>query len=133
MSRRDGIDIGAIIDECKSYKDTINRTKKLSEPLEAQIKEYALAHPDEVLKSEHWEAKVTVTPKEDFNEEKAIEILKENLGGKLLDSVIKTKEYIDEDALEKLIYNGDLDAKLLTSCTIEKEPTIRLTIGKIKS
>lgn len=132
MSRRDGINIGAIIDDCKYFKDLYNSAKKQSEPLEAQIKEYALKHPDEVLKSDNWQATVTVTPKEDFNEDKAIEILKKNLGGELLASVIKTKEYIDEDALEKLIYNGDIDAKLLVSCTIEKEPTVRLTIGKIK-
>lgn len=132
MSRRDGIDISSIIDECKSYKDVYNEAKKKATPLEDKIKEYALSHPDEILKSDNWQATVTVTPKEDFNEEKAIEIIKQNLSGELLASVIKTKEYIDEDALEKLIYNGDLDAKLLTSCTIEKEPTVRLTIGKIK-
>lgn len=133
MSRRDGFNIGVVIDECKSYKDNISKLKKASEPLEQQIKEYALAHPDEVLKSDNWQANVSITPKQDFNEDKAIEILKNNLGGELLSSVVKTKEYIDEDALEKLIYNGDLDAKVLASCTIQKEPTVRLTIGKIKS
>ena len=132
MSRRDGIDIGSIIDECKAYKDTINRTKKLSEPLEAQIKEYALKNGLDKIKSDNWQANISVTPKQDFNELQAIEIIKKNLGGELLASVIKTKEYIDEDALEKLIYNGDIDAKLLAPCTIEKEPTVKLTIGKIK-
>ena len=132
MSRRDGIDIGAIIDECKAYKDTINRTKKLSEPLEAQIKAYALKNGLDKIKSDNWQANISVTPKQDFNELQAIEIIKKNLGGELLASVVKTKEYIDEDALEKAIYNGDIDAKLLAPCTIEKEPTVKLTIGKIK-
>lgn len=134
MSRRDGIDIGAIIDECKSYKDVISKAKKSSEPLEAQIKEYAMSHPNEILKSDKWKATVTVTPREEFNEDKAIDILKDSLSGRLdlLAGIVKTKEYIDEDALEKAIYNGDIDAKLLAPCTIEKEPTVRLTIGKIK-
>ena len=35
-------------------------------------------------------------------------------------------------ACTKAIYNGDIDAKLLAPCTIEKEPTVTLTIGKIK-
>lgn len=133
MSRRDGIDIASIIDECKNYKDNISKLKKKSEPLENQIKEYALKHQDSILKSDNWQANVTITPKSEFNEAKAIEIIKKHLGGELLNTVIKTREYIDEDSLEKLIYNGDIDAKVLASCTIEKEPTVRLTIGKIKN
>lgn len=134
MSRRDGIDIKSIIDECKSYKDIISKAKKSSEPLEAQIKEYALKNGFDNIKSDNWQANISITPKQDFNEDKAIEILKESLNGRLdiLSSIIKTKEYIDDDALEKAIYNGDIDAKLLTSCTIEKAPTVKLTIGKIK-
>ena len=132
MSRRDGIDIKSIIDEYKAFKDIENKAKKDASPLAEQIKEYALKNGLDKIKSDNWQANVTVTPKQDFNELQAIEIIKKNLGGELLASVIKTKEYIDEDALEKAIYNGDIDAKLLAPCTIEKEPTVKLTIGKIK-
>lgn len=132
MSRRDGIDIKLIIDEYKAFKDIENKAKKDASPLAEQIKEYALKNGLDKIKSDNWQANVTVTPKQDFNELQAIEIIKKNLGGELLASVIKTKEYIDEDALEKAIYNGDIDAKLLAPCTIEKEPTVKLTIGKIK-
>lgn len=132
MSRRDGIDIKSIIDEYKAFKDIENKAKKDSKPLADQIKEYALKNGLDKIKSDNWQANVSVTPKQDFNELQAIEIIKKNLGGDLLASVIKTKEYIDEDALEKAIYNGDIDAKLLAPCTIEKEPTVKLTIGKIK-
>ena len=132
MSRRDGIDIKSIIDEYKAFKDIENKAKKDSKPLGEQIKDYALKNGLEVVKSDNWQANVSVTPKQDFNELQAIEIIKKNLGGELLASVIKTKEYIDEDTLEKAIYNGDIDAKLLAPCTIEKEPTVKLTIGKIK-
>ena len=132
MSRRDGIDIKSIIDEYKAFKDIENKAKKDASPLAEQIKEYALKNGLDKIKSDNWQANVTVTPKQDFNELQAIEIIKKNLGGELLASVIKTKEYIDEDALEKAIYNGDIDAKVLAPCTIEKEPTVKLTIGKIK-
>ena len=132
MSRRDGIDIKSIIDEYKAFKDIENKAKKDASPLAEQIKEYALKNGLDKIKSDNWQANISVTPKQDFNELQAIEIIKKNLGGELLASVIKTKEYIDEDALEKLIYNGDIDAKLLAPCTIEKEPTVKLTIGKIK-
>ena len=132
MSRRDGIDIKSIIDEYKAFKDIENKAKKDASPLAEQIKEYALKNGLDKIKSDNWQANVSVTPKQDFNELQAIEIIKKNLGGELLASVVKTKEYIDEDALEKAIYNGDIDAKLLAPCTIEKEPTVKLTIGKIK-
>lgn len=134
MSRRDGVDFNEIINQCKEYKDGISALKKLSEPLEKQIKEYALKNGLDNIKSDKWQANISITPKQDFNEDKAIEILKESLNGRLdiLSSIVKTKEYIDDDALEKAIYNGDIDAKLLAPCTIEKEPTVRLTIGKIK-
>lgn len=132
MSRRDGIDIKSVIDEYKTFKDIENKAKKDASPLADQIKEYALKNGLDKIKSDNWQANITVTPKQDFNELQAMEIIKANLSGDLLASIIKTKEYIDEDALEKAIYNGDLDAKLLASCTIEKEPTVRLTIGKIK-
>lgn len=132
MSRRDGIDIKSIIDEYKAFKDIENKAKKDGKPLADQIKEYALKNGLDKIKSDNWQANISVTPKQDFNELQAIEIIKKNLGGELLASVVKTKEYIDEDALEKAIYNGDIDAKLLAPCTIEKEPTVKLTIGKIK-
>lgn len=132
MSRRDGIDIKSIIDEYKAFKDIENKAKKDASSLAEQIKEYALKNGLDKIKSDNWQANISVTPKQDFNELQAIEIIKKNLGGDLLASVIKTKEYIDDDALEKAIYNGDIDAKLLAPCTIEKEPTVKLTIGKIK-
>ena len=132
MSRRDGIDIKSIIDEYKAFKDIENKARKDASPLAEQIKEYALKNGLDKIKSDNWQANISVTPKQDFNELQAIEIIKKNLGGELLASVVKTKEYIDEDTLEKAIYNGDIDAKLLAHCTIEKEPTVKLTIGKIK-
>lgn len=132
MSRRGTITIKEIVDLCQEYKAEMNKFKKLSAPLETQIKEYALKNGVDKIKSDKWQANISVKPNQDFNEEKAIKILKNNLDSSLLDSIVKKKEYIDEDALEKAIYNGDIKAKLLASCTIEKEPTIRLTIGKIK-
>lgn len=133
MSRREGINIGAIIDECKDYKDQYNALKKKSEPLETQIKDYARQNGLDTIKSNNWQANISVTPKTEFNEEKAIDILKLTLDKKVLNKIVKKKEYIDEDALEKAIYNGDVDASSLASCTIQKEPTVRLTIGKIKN
>lgn len=132
MSRRDGIDIAGIIDQCKEYKDSINSLKKLSSPLEDQIKQYAVSNNLETIKTDKWQAKVTITPNQEFNEAKAVDILKAELPEEIYSSCIKTKEYIDEDALEKLIYNGTINEDLLACCITDKPATIRLTINQRK-
>lgn len=132
MSRRDGIDIAGIIDQCKEYKDSINSLKKLSSPLEDQIKQYAVSNNLEMIKTDKWQAKVTITPNQEFNEAKAVDILKAELPEEIYSSCIRTKEYIDEDALEKLIYNGTINEDLLACCITDKPATIRLTINQRK-
>ena len=81
--------------------------------------------------AEKYTATLSCTKKESLNEDLAIEIIKENLGGALLSSVIKQKEYIDEDALEKLVYNGDFDINKLAKAKIVKE-TYTLRVNKKK-
>ena len=79
--------------------------------------------------TDNYTATLSRKDSESLNEDLAIEIIKENLGGALLSSVIKTKEYIDEDALEKLVYNGDLDKNKIAKAKIVK-PTFTLRVTK---
>lgn len=51
--------------------------------------------------------------KVDMDENKVIEILKENCAEDDLKDVIKTKEYVNFEALENLIYNGGISAEKL--------------------
>lgn len=55
-----------------------------------------------------------------MDDDKCIEILKENCKKKDLTNVIKTKEYIDYEALESLIYNGVIAAEKLEPAQQEK-------------
>ena len=77
-------------------------------------------------------ASISVTPKEDFNELQAIEILRKTLTPEQFPKVVKTREFIDDDAFESLVYNHEVDAAILNPCRIPKEPTITLRIGKAK-
>lgn len=72
-------------------------------------------------------AKINVQNRESFNEDKLIEKLKELDGT----SAIKTKEYVDMDELEDLIYNGQIDASELTPCKVSKE-VITLKVSERK-
>ena len=131
MSRRNVFDLSKAIDSYKESKDKENALKKANNELNENIKTYMQEHDMESANSDNWTATLSCTKKESLNEDLAIEIIKENLGGALLSSVIKQKEYIDEDALEKLVYNGDFDINKLAKAKMVKE-TYTLRIGKKK-
>ena len=133
MSRRDGnaFNLSEMIDTYKASKDKENALKKANNELNEIIKTYMQEHDMTSANSEKYTATLSCTKKESLNEDLAIEIIKENLGGALLSSVIKQKEYIDEDALEKLVYNGDFDINKLAKAKMVKE-TYTLRIGNKK-
>ena len=133
MSRREGtkLDIDSLIDEYKASKDKENALKKSNADVSDKIKSYFMDNGIDKHSTDLCTATVTTTNKESLNDELAIEIIKENLNGALLKSVIKQKEYIDEDALEKLVYNGDFDITKLEKAKIVKHvTTLRVTKKK---
>lgn len=124
MSRRDGNEVTeylkTLIDSYKESKDKENDLNKSNKKLNETIKTYMQEHDMTSANSEKYTATLSCTEKESLNEDLAIEIIKENLDGALLASVIKQREYIDEDALEKLVYNGDFDINKLAKAKIGK-------------
>lgn len=78
-------------------------------------------------------ATISVTPKSEFNELQAIEILRKSLTPEQFSKVVKTREYIDDDAFESLVYNHEVDASILAPAETPKEPTVTLRIGKAKT
>ena len=131
MSRRNVFDLSTAIDSYKESKEKENALKKANNELNENIKNYMQKHDMTSANSEKYTATLSCTKKESLNEDLAIEIIKENLGGALLSSVIKQKEYIDEDALEKLVYNGDFDITKLAKAKMVKE-TYTLRVNKKK-
>ena len=121
MSRRDGnpgFDLSKAIDEYKESKDKENSLKKANDRIGKDIKQYMIDNNMTKANGEKYTVTMSKTVKQKLNEDLAIEIIKENLDGALLSSVIKQKEYIDEDALEKLVYNGDFDITKLARAEI---------------
>ena len=131
MSRRNVFELSTAIDKYKESKDKENDLKKANNELNETIKTYMQKHDMTSANSEKYTATLSCTKKESLNEDLAIENIKENLGGALLSSVIKQKEYIDEDALEKLVYNGDFDIAKLAKAKMVKE-TYTLRVNKKK-
>lgn len=131
MSRRNVFNLSTAIDKYKESKDKENALKKANNELNENIKSYMGEHGMTSADSEKYTATLSCTKKESLNEDLAIEIIKENLDGALLSSVLKQKEYIDEDALEKLVYNGDFDITKLSKAKMVKK-TYTLRVNKKK-
>lgn len=77
-------------------------------------------------------ASITITPNQDVNELQAIEILRKSLTPDQFSKVVKTKEYIDDDEFEKLVYAQEVDAEILLPAVTPKAPTVTLRLGKVK-
>ena len=77
-------------------------------------------------------ASITITPNQDVNELQAIEILRKSLTPDQFSKVVKTKEYIDDDEFEKLVYAHEVDAEILLPAVTPKAPTVTLRLGKVK-
>ena len=118
------------IDIYKSYKDSESKFKKLSSKLNDEIKETMSSMGVDEFSSDSYVATVKYSRKETLDEEKAIDVLRKTLSEEQLKTVIRTKEYIDDDSLEKLVYNGDFDISLLEPCKIIGNEVATLRIKK---
>lgn len=58
-------------------------------------------------------ATITYQNRVSMDDDKVIEIIKDNISAARRNGVIKTKEYVDYDILESLIYNGVIAAEKL--------------------
>lgn len=132
MTRREEAEWKKKIDDYKERQDIINAETKVNKPLGDEIKSFMYGNNMNNFSSDNFTATITKKENEELNEELAIEIIKKNLSAELRKTVIKKKEYIDDDALEKLVYNGQFDIQLLQKAKIIKPPTITLRVNKKK-
>ncbi len=132
MTRREEAEWKKKIDDYKERQDIINAETKVNKSLGSEIKSFMYDNDMNNFSSDNFTATITKKENEELNEELAIEIIKKNLSAELRKTVIKKKEYIDDDALEKLVYNGQFDIQLLQKAKIIKPPTITLRISKKK-
>lgn len=127
-------ELDTLIDNYYDNNKTLSSYKKLvdsyKETLKDKLTEMELT--DGYVNGSGLQASISYSNNDGFDTDKAIEILKETLSKEELEAVIKTREYIDDDALESLIYNKKLDAAVLAPCTIKKPPIGRLYVKPAK-
>jgi len=105
--------------------------KKQASAENTQIKELMHEYNLTEVSTSLGTAKITEQEKVTFIEDKLIEFLKSN---NIADDIVKTKEYVDFDALESAIYHGKISDELVQSMSDcqEKKVTTVLRISKKK-
>lgn len=98
----------------------------------AEIKRRMREAKESVHEVDGWVATYTTSNRESMNEVRLLDILKK----RKIPNVIKTKEYVDMDALEKYLYNNATSTEFMTelnSCKTSTEViTLRVTKKKAK-
>lgn len=111
-------------------KNELDSYKKICDKENAEIKaRMAELDMDEVIAGDYV-AKLTIQKRESMDEDMLLEILRNNN----YTNVIRTKEYVDMDLLEREIYNGNVDKDTLVAmqkCKSVKEvPTLKIVKAK---
>lgn len=131
MNRKTNAELKNLIDSYGESKNEENTIVKRNKERNAQIKQLFLDNDISSFETDSFIATVSETEKQSLNNELALCILKEELGENELTSVVKTKEYIDEDALEKLVFNGQFDISKLEKAVDKKiVSTLRIKARK---
>lgn len=120
MNRKTNAELKNLIDSYGESKKEENAIVKRNNERNSQIKQLFLDNDISSFETDSFIATVSETEKQSLNNELALGILKKELGENELTSVVKTKEYIDEDALEKLVFNGQFDISKLEKAVDKK-------------
>lgn len=125
---KDEIALNFIIQCFYEDKQKLDMYKKSTEEYNSEIKKLmSKLDKDEFETDDGLVAKINIQNRESFIDDKLIEKIKESK----VPGIIKTKEYVDMDALEDAIYNGRFDASTLTNCKTSKK-VITLKVSKQK-
>lgn len=130
MSDQDLID--AIV-KYRDHKDVESHLKKQIKSLGDDIKQEIQNRDITEFIADGIRATITITANQDVNELQAIEILRKELSPEQFNKVVKTREYIDDDEFERLVYAHEVDAEILMPAITPKAPTVTLRLGKVKS
>lgn len=111
-------------------KNELDSYKKICDRENAEIKaRMTELDMNEVLAGDYV-AKLTIQKRESMDEDMLLEILRNND----YTDIIRTKEYVDMDLLEREIYNGNIDSDTLVAmqkCKSVKEvPTLKIVKAK---
>lgn len=130
MARKKVISLDTLIPQYAENKSMLDDYKKICDSENKQIKELM---DEGSYEAGGYKATKLVSVRETMNEDKLLDIL-QNISGSYENGLIKTKEYVDMDVLESMLYKGLIDKEVLMEidkCRESKE-VITLRISKVK-
>lgn len=118
------------------YFEEDSKKKALEKELKSKnafIKSTLAEMGEDLYETDKCKATISYQNRVSMDEEKVIEIIKENISAARRKGVIKTKEYVDYEVLESLIYNGVMAAeKLEPAQSVNVITTLKVTALKKK-
>jgi chromosome segregation ATPase len=123
-------DLDNLISTYALNKQELDSYKKICDVENAQIKDLMYQFGETEHSNGEYVAKRTEVEKESLNEEKLLAVIKAHN----IKDVIRTKEYVDMDALESYLYNNEATNELaadLAKCK-ETKTEVRLTVHRVK-
>ena len=124
-------DLDTLIPQYAQNKSEMDSYKKLCDKENAQIKSIMKDLALQFYEAGDYRANYSVSKRETLNEEKLLELAKNNVS---LIPCVKTKEYIDFDVLEKLLYDEMVPPSVIAEMDKAKEvkEVVTLRISKKK-
>ena len=124
-------DLDTLIPRYAANKAELDSYKKICDKENAQIKEVMKSFVVQNYEAGGYKASYSVSKRESMNEEMLLQIA--HMHG--IPEIVKTKEYIDFDALEHAIYNGLISDEVLMEMDKAKETkeVVTLRISKVKN
>lgn len=125
----------SLIPEYGKNKQTLDECDKLCKSANNRIKEIMNSLDMDSLTVEGWKVTYSVSNRTSLNEDKLLEYIKKN--PEIASVVVKTREYVDMDELEKLMYAGNIDDDLIADMKdceeTKKVETLRISKAKEKN
>ena len=116
--------------DISTYYEVNNQVKSLKKSMDVlnkNIKEQLMQENLDHVEVGGYFVKITTVSSVSFDPDILLALVKE-IGR---EDLIKTREYVDVDDIERLVYTGELNAKDVAPAQILKEQ-VRLNVGKVK-
>ena len=129
--------INHLIEDYYDHDKQLKSIKKVCDTEKETIKNYFLDADIDTLEVNNIKCSVSTSYRQTINTDNCIQILNSmvdngKISTELWGSIVKMQPYIDEDALEKAIYNNQIDAAELANC-IDSKPVHTVTVGLKKA
>lgn len=123
-------DLERLIPQYAANKVELDSYKKICDRENTQIKSIMRDFAINKYEADGYKASYSVSTRETMNEDKLLEIA--HMYG--IPEIVKTKEYIDFDALEKALYDGKISKEIMLEMDKAKEvkEVVTLRVSKIK-